>query len=69
MALMHKDLGLALAAAHEARVPMPATAQVAQTYAAATAGGLGHLDFSAILRAIERWAALEPNPGSGLGAA
>ncbi|WP_040826217.1 NAD-binding protein [Thermaerobacter subterraneus] len=54
LALMHKDLGLALAAAHEARVPLPATAQVAQTYAAATAGGLGHLDFSAILREVER---------------
>ncbi|ADU52016.1 3-hydroxyisobutyrate dehydrogenase [Thermaerobacter marianensis DSM 12885] len=65
LALMHKDLGLALAAAHEAHVPMPATAQVAQTYAAATAGGLGHLDFSAILREIERWAGLESNPGNG----
>lgn len=58
LALMHKDLGLALEAAQEARVPLPVTATVAQTYAAATASGLGSLDFGAIVVELARRAGL-----------
>lgn len=51
---MHKDLGLALEAAHEVRVPLPVTAAVAETYAAATASGLGSWDFGAVVVELAR---------------
>ncbi|NRQ34087.1 NAD-binding protein [Nonomuraea sp. NN258] len=52
--LHHKDMGIALAAAREAGVALPLTAQVAQLVAAARAQGHGALDHSALLKVIER---------------
>ncbi|MEV4100220.1 2-hydroxy-3-oxopropionate reductase [Nonomuraea sp. NPDC049649] len=52
--LHHKDMGIALAAAREAGVALPLTAQVAQLVAAARAQGHGSLDHSALLKVVER---------------
>lgn len=50
--LMHKDLGLALAAGDEHRVPLPLTALARQLYALASAQGHGREDFSAIAKLL-----------------
>ncbi|MDA0635111.1 2-hydroxy-3-oxopropionate reductase [Nonomuraea sp. MCN248] len=52
--LHHKDMGIAVAAAREAGVALPLTAQVAQLVAAARAQGHGSLDHSALLKVVER---------------
>jgi 3-hydroxyisobutyrate dehydrogenase-like beta-hydroxyacid dehydrogenase len=51
--LMHKDLSLALATAHERRVPMPATAAIREVYQIARAQGRGGDDISAIATVID----------------
>jgi len=55
---MEKDFGLALGAAKDAEVAMPATAAAHQTYLAAKANGLGDLDIMAILLQLERMSGL-----------
>jgi len=45
--LMHKDLTLALATAHEKKVPMPGTAAIREVYQVARAQGRGEDDISA----------------------
>ena len=51
--LHHKDMGIALAAARNAEVPVPMTGLVAQLIAAAQALGYGSLDHSALLSVTE----------------
>ena len=51
--LMHKDLSLALATAHEKRVPMPATAAIREVYQLARAQGRGGDDISATATVID----------------
>jgi 3-hydroxyisobutyrate dehydrogenase len=50
--LMHKDLGLMLAAAEEQRVPLPLTGLVRQLYSLASAQGHGREDMSAVARIL-----------------
>ena len=50
--LMHKDLGLALAAGDEFKVPLALTALARQLYAMTSAQGYGRKDFSAIARLL-----------------
>lgn len=50
--LMHKDLTLALATAHEKRVPMPGTAAIREVYQLARAQGRGGDDISATATVI-----------------
>ena len=51
--LMHKDLSLALATAHERRVPMPATAAIREVYQLARAQGRGGDDIAATSTVID----------------
>lgn len=50
--LMAKDVGLALAHARGAGVPMPATALTGQVLAAASVAGYGREDFSALAKVV-----------------
>jgi 4-hydroxybutyrate dehydrogenase/sulfolactaldehyde 3-reductase len=50
--LAHKDMGLVLAAAHAARVPMPVAAAVFESFSLARASDYGGIDFSGIADAI-----------------
>lgn len=52
--LLHKDLGLALAAGHDASVPLPATALVQQLVEGCIAQGMGELDLAALVLRLER---------------
>jgi 3-hydroxyisobutyrate dehydrogenase-like beta-hydroxyacid dehydrogenase len=52
--LMRKDLDLALASAHEGRVPLPATATVRALLDMTIEAGFGHLDFMALLLRLKR---------------
>lgn len=52
--LLHKDLGLALAAGHDAGVPLPATALVQQLVEGCIAQGMGELDLAALVLRLER---------------
>lgn len=52
--LMHKDLGLALAAGQRARVPLPLCALTRELYGWASARGLGRKDFSAVFKLFEQ---------------
>ena len=51
--LMHKDLGLILAAGEEFKVPLAMTALARQLYAMAIAQGHGRKDFSAVAKMLE----------------
>ena len=51
--LMHKDLTLALATAHEKRVPMPGAAAIREVYQLARAQGRGGDDISATAAVID----------------
>jgi 2-hydroxy-3-oxopropionate reductase len=51
--LHQKDLGLALAGARALGVALPQTAGVAQLFQACDAHGMGRLDHSALVRALE----------------
>jgi 3-hydroxyisobutyrate dehydrogenase-like beta-hydroxyacid dehydrogenase len=56
LSLMHKDFDLVLGQAYEDSVAMPATAAAEQMYAAAMARGLGHADFSVMIKFMEELA-------------
>lgn len=51
--LMHKDLGLALTAGNELRVPLAVTALAHQLYGMTSARGFGRKDFSAVAKLLE----------------
>lgn len=57
IALHQKDLGLALQGARELGVSLPQTAGAAQLMQACAANGMGNLDHSALVRALELMAA------------
>jgi 3-hydroxyisobutyrate dehydrogenase-like beta-hydroxyacid dehydrogenase len=57
--LMHKDIRLALAAAKEVRVKLPALETVEEIYELATEDGHENLDYAATLTLLERWAGVE----------
>ena len=50
--LMHKDLGLVMAAGNEFHVPLPVTAAAKEVYSLASAQGLGRKDMSAIAKVL-----------------
>jgi 3-hydroxyisobutyrate dehydrogenase-like beta-hydroxyacid dehydrogenase len=57
--LMHKDILLALAAAKEARVKLPALETVEEIYEMATEDGHRDLDYAATLTLLEKWAGVQ----------
>ena len=58
----HKDLGIALNAAREYGVSLPATAMVDQMFGSLMAKGRGDWDHSALVTLLQEWAGDEP-PG------
>jgi 3-hydroxyisobutyrate dehydrogenase len=62
--LMHKDIRLALSAAKEARVKLPALETVEEVYEMATEDGHGDLDYAATITLLEKWAGVEVNKAS-----
>jgi len=70
LALMHKDLRLALEAARAARASLPATERVAELFAGAKGRGLADHDYAAVAAYLEGMAPLlqqppESQPGPG----
>jgi 3-hydroxyisobutyrate dehydrogenase-like beta-hydroxyacid dehydrogenase len=57
--LMHKDIHLALEAAKEARVKLPALETVDEVYEMATEDGNRDLDYAATLTLLEKWAGIQ----------
>jgi 3-hydroxyisobutyrate dehydrogenase-like beta-hydroxyacid dehydrogenase len=57
--LMHKDIHLALDAAREARVKLPALETVEEIYEVASEDGYANLDYAATLTLLEKWAGVE----------
>ena len=57
--LMHKDIRLALEAAKEARVKLPALETVEEIYEMATEDGHQDLDYAATLTLLEKWAGIQ----------
>jgi 3-hydroxyisobutyrate dehydrogenase len=57
---MWKDLSMALAAAHEAKTPLPVTATIQQLVDGCIGSGWGDLDLMALLPRLRREAGLEP---------
>ena len=57
--LMHKDIRLALEAAKEVRVKLPALETVEEIYELATEDGHENLDYAATLTLLEKWAGVE----------
>jgi 3-hydroxyisobutyrate dehydrogenase-like beta-hydroxyacid dehydrogenase len=57
--LMHKDILLALDAAKEARVKLPALETVEEIYDLATEEGHRDLDYAATLTLLEKWAGVQ----------
>jgi 3-hydroxyisobutyrate dehydrogenase-like beta-hydroxyacid dehydrogenase len=57
--LMHKDIRLALSAAKEARVKLPALEMVEEIYEMATEDGHQDLDYAATLTLLEKWAGVQ----------
>ena len=57
--LMHKDIRLALEAAKEARVKLPALETVEEIYEMATEDGHRDLDYAATLTLLEKWAGVQ----------
>jgi 3-hydroxyisobutyrate dehydrogenase-like beta-hydroxyacid dehydrogenase len=57
--LMHKDIRLALEAAKEARVKLPALETVEEIYELATEEGHKDLDYAATLTLLEKWAGVQ----------
>jgi 3-hydroxyisobutyrate dehydrogenase-like beta-hydroxyacid dehydrogenase len=53
LSLMQKDFALVLGQAYDGSVAMPATAAAEQMYTAAMARGLGHADFSVMIKYME----------------
>jgi 3-hydroxyisobutyrate dehydrogenase-like beta-hydroxyacid dehydrogenase len=56
LALMHKDLRLALDAAHAVRATLPSTERVAELFAGAKGRGLADQDYAAVANYIETMA-------------
>ena len=52
--LMHKDLGLVMAAASELRLPLAMAAAAQQLYALASQEGFGQRDFSSVFKVLEQ---------------
>ena len=66
LALMHKDLRLALDAARAARASLPATERVAELYAGAKGRGLADQDYAAVAAYLAAMApGLEPGSSEG----
>jgi 3-hydroxyisobutyrate dehydrogenase len=66
LALMHKDLRLAVDAARAARASLPGTERVAELYAGAKGGGLADQDYAAVAAYLASMAPLlEHNPPEG----
>jgi 3-hydroxyisobutyrate dehydrogenase len=66
LALMHKDLRLALDAARAARASLPATERVAELYAGAKGRGLADQDYAAVAAYLASMAPrLEAEPSEG----
>ena len=65
LALLHKDLRLAVDAAGAARASLPATERVAELYAGAKGRGLGDQDYSAVAAYLADLAALRPEGQAG----
>jgi 3-hydroxyisobutyrate dehydrogenase len=66
LALMHKDLRLALDAARAARADLPLTERVAELYAGAEGRGLADQDYAAVAAYLTSMApGLEPGPSEG----
>src|SRR5829696_4937950 len=66
LALMHKDLRLALEAARAARANLPGTERVAELYAGAKGKGLGDQDYAAVAAYLASMApSFEPTPPEG----
>jgi len=57
--LMRKDIRLALEAAKEARVKLPALETVEEIYEMATEDGHEDLDYAATITLLEKWAGIE----------
>jgi 3-hydroxyisobutyrate dehydrogenase-like beta-hydroxyacid dehydrogenase len=57
--LMLKDIRLALAAAKESRVKLPALETVEEVYEMAAEDGYEDLDYAATLTLLEKWAGVE----------
>jgi len=57
--LMHKDIHLALDAAKEARVKLPALETVEEIYEMASEDGHQDLDYAATLTLLEKWAGVQ----------
>ena len=57
--LMHKDIRLALEAAKEVRVKLPALETVEEIYEMATEEGSRDLDYAATLTLLEKWAGVQ----------
>ena len=57
--LMHKDIRLALEAAKEVRVKLPALETVEEIYEMATEDGHENLDYAATITLLEKWAGVE----------
>jgi 3-hydroxyisobutyrate dehydrogenase len=62
LALMHKDLRLALDAAHAARASLPATERVAELYAGAKGRSLADQDYAAVALYLASMAPLLEHP-------
>ena len=56
---MHKDIRLALEAAKEARVKLPALEIVEEIYDVAVEDGLQDEDFAATITLLEKWAGIQ----------
>ncbi len=57
--LMYKDIRLALGAAKENRVKLPALATIEEIYEIASEDGHGDLDYAATITLLEKWAGVE----------
>jgi 3-hydroxyisobutyrate dehydrogenase-like beta-hydroxyacid dehydrogenase len=57
--LMHKDIRLALSAAKEARIKLPALETVEEVYDVAVEDGYQDLDYAATLLLLEKWAGID----------
>ena len=60
--LQQKDLRIALASAHQAKLPLPGTALVSQLFAANQAAGEGREGTQALVKTLERVAGLDRTP-------
>jgi 3-hydroxyisobutyrate dehydrogenase len=65
LALMHKDLRLALEAARAARANLPTTERVAELFAGAKGRGLADQDYAAVAAYLESMAPLLKQPPEG----